>query len=241
MVRQLATKSDFDAAIAVAGRAVVVDFTATWCGPCRAIAPVFEALSAEFTWADFVKVDVDQNQETAMACGVSAMPTFKVFLAGVEVGAMRGANPDGLRELVARHAGTQPAAQRPAVDQASRQAAQREALQAVLSDSARAPVALDLLLRAFRNVLDAPTEPKYRSLKAANKAVKEKVLACPGGGAMLLAAGFERRNVGELARPELYVLPDDADLAHLRDTCAAVETLLQHLPKPSADAAASSN
>ena len=68
MVRQLATKSDFDAAIAVAGRAVVVAFTATWCGPCRAIAPVFEALSAEFTWADFVKVDVDQNQEPAMAC-----------------------------------------------------------------------------------------------------------------------------------------------------------------------------
>ena len=171
-----------------------------------------------------------------MACGVSAMPTFKVYSAGVEVGAMKGANPDGLRELVARHAGAQPAA-RPVVDQASRQAAQREALQAVLSDTARAPVALNMLLRAFRNVLDAPTEPKFRSLKAENKAVKEKVLACPGGGAMLLAAGFERRNVGELARPELYVLPDDADLAHLRDTCAAVETLLQHLPQ----AAASSN
>ena len=60
MVRQLATKADFDGALATR-RPVVVDFTATWCGPCRMIAPHFEALAAECPWADFVKVDVDQR------------------------------------------------------------------------------------------------------------------------------------------------------------------------------------
>ena len=47
----------------------------------------------------------DQNQETAMACKVAAMPTFKVFRDRVEVGMIRGADPDGLRSLVQQHAG----------------------------------------------------------------------------------------------------------------------------------------
>ena len=47
----------------------------------------------------------DQNQETAMACRVAAMPTFKVFRDRVEVGMIRGADPDGLRSLVQQHAG----------------------------------------------------------------------------------------------------------------------------------------
>ena len=72
-MRSASTKAEFDAVLAsadAAGRCVVVDFTATWCGPCRAIAPAFEQMSAEFSWVDFLKVDVDANQETAAACGV---------------------------------------------------------------------------------------------------------------------------------------------------------------------------
>ena len=58
---------------------------------------------------------------------------------------------------------------------------------------------------------------------------------------MMLAAGFERRNVGELARPEVYVLPETADVAHLSDTCSAIAQVLPHLapPEPAAAAATS--
>eukprot|EP00307_Rebecca_sp_RCC1486_P014310 CAMPEP_0119410890 /NCGR_PEP_ID=MMETSP1335-20130426/3783_1 /TAXON_ID=259385 /ORGANISM="Chrysoculter rhomboideus, Strain RCC1486" /LENGTH=144 /DNA_ID=CAMNT_0007435483 /DNA_START=12 /DNA_END=446 /DNA_ORIENTATION=- len=107
-MRQLATKAEFDEQLAKAaaeGKAVVVDFTATWCGPCKRIAPVFEQLQAEFPHVVFVKVDVDENQETAMACGISAMPTFKAYKNQQEVGMVRGADEAGLRALVQQHGG----------------------------------------------------------------------------------------------------------------------------------------
>ena len=105
-VAQLATKADFDKALADAGdKLVVVDFTATWCGPCQRIAPLYAQLASEFAQAEFIKVDVDENQETAAACQVSAMPTFKVFRDKKEVGMIRGADPNGLRALITQHAG----------------------------------------------------------------------------------------------------------------------------------------
>jgi thioredoxin 1 len=103
-MRTLATKAEFDAVLSE-GRTVIVDFTATWCGPCQRIAPAFEKLSLDFPHVTFVKVDVDENQETAMECGVSAMPTFKAYVAGKEVGIVRGADEAALRALVTQHQG----------------------------------------------------------------------------------------------------------------------------------------
>lgn len=62
-------------------------------------------MAPEFPNACFVKVDVDENQEVAAMCKISAMPTFKVFRDKQEVGKLTGANERGLKQLVAKHAG----------------------------------------------------------------------------------------------------------------------------------------
>ena len=106
-MRMLSTKAEFDAALAAShGKLLVIDFTASWCGPCQRIAPVFEALSAEYPQASFAKVDVDENQETAQECKVSAMPTFKGYREKREVFSVRGADEATLRAQIAAHAGS---------------------------------------------------------------------------------------------------------------------------------------
>mmetsp|Transcript_8723 Transcript_8723/g.16709 ORF Transcript_8723/g.16709 Transcript_8723/m.16709 type:complete len:148 (-) Transcript_8723:120-563(-) len=81
------------------GKLVCLDFTATWCGPCKRIAPYFEAL-ADSTEGDFYKVDVDDADDIAQALQIKSMPTFVFFLNGEEVGRLNGANPKALQEAV---------------------------------------------------------------------------------------------------------------------------------------------
>lgn len=85
-------------------QAVVIDFTASWCPPCRFIAPVFEKIAAETPQVIFVKVDVDEAREISSKCGIRAMPTFQFFKGGVKVDEMCGASEEKLRELVTKYA-----------------------------------------------------------------------------------------------------------------------------------------
>lgn len=85
------------------GAAIVVDFSATWCGPCRMISPEFEKLSLEYPTIVFLKVDVDEVESVAAACGISAMPTFQVFKAGKKVDELIGASKDKLKALVEKY------------------------------------------------------------------------------------------------------------------------------------------
>lgn len=71
--------------------------------PCQMIGPVFEKMASENPDITFVKVDVDDSEEIAAACGISAMPTFQFFKGGAKIDEFRGANTAQLQALVAKY------------------------------------------------------------------------------------------------------------------------------------------
>merc|ERR1712243_329195 len=104
IVHAVVDKNDFDKQLTSAGgKLVVVNFSATWCGPCKRMAPIFEAMSSRFFHrVVFLTVDVDDCEDVAERYEISAMPTF-LFIKNkaMVVPALQGANVDKLKELVA--------------------------------------------------------------------------------------------------------------------------------------------
>ena len=83
--------SSFDRMVLQAEKPVLVDFWATWCGPCRMIAPVVDELAEEYDGRiNFVKVDVDQNPKTAARYNIMSIPTLLVFKSGEPVSHLVG-------------------------------------------------------------------------------------------------------------------------------------------------------
>ncbi len=73
---------EFNNEVVNSNEVVVVDFFATWCGPCKMLAPVFEEVANETPNAKFFKVDIDESLDLARQYSVSSVPTIKIFRKG---------------------------------------------------------------------------------------------------------------------------------------------------------------
>jgi thioredoxin len=94
--------TNFTSHLAEASRPVLVEFWATWCPPCRMVAPVLEEIAAEYPDAvEIVKVDVDTCPETARSQRIMGMPTMNLYRNGELIHSIVGARPKHalLREL----------------------------------------------------------------------------------------------------------------------------------------------
>ncbi|KAL2233581.1 thioredoxin H2 [Sesamum indicum] len=82
---------------------IVIDFTASWCGPCQHIQPAIKEFAEIYTDVDFIKIDVDELDGVAREFGVQTMPTFILFKRGKEVDKVVGAKKEDLKEKIEKH------------------------------------------------------------------------------------------------------------------------------------------
>jgi thioredoxin 1 len=93
-VLNITSESDFKEQISQPGKPVLVDFWASWCGPCKMVAPELEAVGVEYEGkALVVKVNVDEQQQLASNYNVMGIPTLLLFKDGVEVNRIVGYRP----------------------------------------------------------------------------------------------------------------------------------------------------
>lgn len=103
-VREITDLKQFNSFVKSDGKKVsVIDFYATWCGPCKALEPIFAALAEKVPEVQFGRVDVDTAQDIAQEYGITAMPTCMFFKDGSKIDTIIGANPPKLINLIKEH------------------------------------------------------------------------------------------------------------------------------------------
>lgn len=86
-------------------RLAILYFTATWCGPCRMISPLYTSLAGKYPKVVFLKVDIDEAKDVAARWNISSVPTFFFLKNGKEVDKVVGADKSALERKIAQHAG----------------------------------------------------------------------------------------------------------------------------------------
>jgi thioredoxin 1 len=101
MAVQHISENEFDEVVLKSKEPVLVDFYATWCGPCKMMSPILEQLSEEKTDVKFAAIDVDEAERLAIKYGISSVPCMILFNKGEEADRVIGAVPKSkLMEVV---------------------------------------------------------------------------------------------------------------------------------------------
>lgn len=212
---------------------VLVDFWATWCGPCKTLGPILEKLAGEYNGAFVLaKVDVDKEQQIAAAFQIRSVPTVFLVKEGQLVDGFPGALPEGqLREFLASH-GIQPAAAPEApveaapLDPQAQVAALREAIGA---EPDKDELKLDLVL-ALLKTGDAVEAERLLDALPANLATDDR--AVKARARLGFAAALKDAPSPEALRAAVQANPDDLRALHLLGVHALVagdsEQALEH-------------
>ncbi|XP_026569170.1 thioredoxin domain-containing protein 2-like [Pseudonaja textilis] len=104
MVKIVGDLTEFRAELSNAGsKLIVVDFSATWCGPCKMIKPFFHSMVEKYPEVVFIEIDVDDAQDVASHCDVKCMPTFQFYKNNEKVHEFSGANKEKLEEAIKKY------------------------------------------------------------------------------------------------------------------------------------------